>query len=280
MSDNESTGMSLEDRLRRDYGYLPEAALQTFIDAYINDGPDWAWGAVRSDPRYEQWFPANRLDDGQVRYTEREYFAIRESYRDTLRAVGLEPTAIQQLEDRIIELMRGEVSPSEFDSRVMSVSDRILSSSDQIKRYYADSFGISDLSTEDLLLGALDPTLGDEVLNSRLRVAEIGGSASEFNFTVDSARALALAERGMSLGQARQVFGEASQLVPVLDVLARRHSDPDDDFNLDDFLAADFFKDPRENLRMRRLIQQERSLFGAAPSFTTQGGRLTGLTAE
>lgn len=282
MSDNTSIGTeSLEDLLRLQYSWLPQGALDVFIQSYIEFGPDGAWESVRQDERYESWFPGNLTDEGQARYSESDYFAVRESYRDVMRSVGIEPTRIAALEERFIQLMEGEVSPNEFAQRVNVVNDRILSASTQIREYYAEQNGLDDLTTEDLLLGALDPELGTEILERGLRVAEIGGSAREFDFDIDAAQALEIAERGVGLPQARQIFGEANQLVPVLDVLAKRHADPDDDFDLDEFLAADLFRDPKANLRMRRLIQQERASFGrGADVMRDSAGRAEGLTAR
>ena len=275
---NDSGGLSRAD-LQLIYRWMPSGALNTFIDAYLDKGSAAAWGAVRNSPQYETWFPGNMDQYGNIRYTEDAYAGVREAYRDVLRSVGLEPNRIGVMESKMIQLMEGEVSPAEFQSRVDGVYNRIISASDQIKQFYADQHGISDLTTEDLLFGALDPEFGRLTMEEGYRIAEVGGAASEAGFTIDGSLAELVSERGVTLDSARQMFGQAQHLVPVLDTLAARHYDPDDDFNLHEFLQSEVFNDPGQNLRMRRLIQRERSSFGRTGSFQTEGDKVTGLTA-
>lgn len=90
-----------------------------------------------------------------------------------------------------------------------------------------------------------------------------------------------LVTEDMTKAQAAQTFGNAKQIIPIMDVLAKRHNDPDDDFDVEEFLASEFFKDPEENYRMRRLMSAERSMFGRGASIRqSQAGALTGLSAE
>jgi hypothetical protein len=75
----------------------------------------------------------------------------------------------------------------------------------------------------------------------------------------------------------------AANLVPALNVLTRRHADPDDTFDLEEFVAADLFEDPTQRRRMRRLVNQERASFtGGRPGTlsTLQTGGVTGLRAR
>jgi hypothetical protein len=276
---NDQAGLSETD-LAAIYYWMPAGALSLFIDTYIQKGADAAWAAVRQSDQYEVWFPGNMDSNGNIRYAEDQYNGIRESYRDVMRAVGLEPTAIAELEQRFVDLMEGEVSPNEFMGRVEQVYTRIVSASDQIKEYYASQYGIEGLETGDLLFAALDPSFGRLTLEENFRIAEVGGAAAESGFDIDAGMAELLSERGLNLPAARQTFGTAQHLVPLMDVLAQRHFDPDDDFDINEFLQAEVFKDPTQNLRMRRLMAQERSNFAQSSGFSTSNGRITGLTAN
>lgn len=269
----------LAEQLRMQYSWMPEAALQVFIAAYINHGADVAWSYVRADKRYEEWFPGNMDDDGNIRYDESMYAGVRESYRDVFRSVGLDPDQIALLEEKVIQLMEGEVSPQELNARVSQVYNQIVASSDGVRQYYADMYGIEGLEVEDLLLAALDPDLGDLVLEQGVRVAEVGGAALDFGYGLDPERVQQLVGQGLSAPQARQLFGDAYQLIPVLDTLAKRHNDPDDDFDINEFLSSEVFRDPTQNLRMRRLQARERSLYTRTGRFAAQGEAITGLTA-
>ena len=276
---NETAGLSRQD-LADIYYWMPAGALSVFIDTYVERGADAAWAAVRQHPDYEVWFPGNMDENGNIRYPEDQYAGVRESYRDVMRAAGIEPTAIAEMEAKFVDLMEGEVSPNEFMSRVESVYNRIVVASDQIKQYYADQYGIDGLTTEDLLFAAMDPSFGRLTLEENFRIAEVGGAAAESGFDVDAATAELLSERGLNLPAARELFGNAQYLVPLMDILANRHYDPNDEFDLNDFLGAEVFNDPVQNLRMRRLMSQERSNFAQSAGFATSGGRITGLTAS
>ena len=130
------------------------------------------------------------------------------------------------------------------------------------------------------MLAALDPDMGDLVLGQSFRVAEVGGTALGYGYDLDSERVLELVEEGVDLNKARQTFADASNLIPILDTLAKRHNDPDDDFDINEFLASDVFNDRSMNLRMRRLQARERATFGKTGRFAQQGERIVGLTAS
>jgi len=85
--------------------------------------------------------------------------------------------------------------------------------------------------------------------------------------------------------QAQQLFASAEAALPVLNVLAARHADPDDDFDLKEFVSAQVLRDPEQRQRMRRLIAQERSSFvtgggSNGPIAQTQTGQKVGLTVR
>ena len=265
------------DELMVLYDWLPPDALDAFIEAYTEYGALAAWDAVRNDPRYETWFPGNLGPDGRPRYSEDVYAATRAGYEDVLRSMGFQNTDI--FYDQITNLIAGEVSPSEFADRAFDVYDRVVSSSEGVRRYYAENFGLG-LTTQALLAGALDPTLGDRILRGEVTEAQIGGSAYDYGFNLNPEFVSQLADRGLEYGAAQNLFGQASNLVPILDVLAKRHNDPDDDFDIYEFLDSEFFSDPAQNLRMRRLMAAERSAFANTGSFATEGSALTGLTAQ
>ena len=200
-------------------------------------------------------------------------------FDDVLIGVGLNPDLFR---DQYGALIRGEVSPYEFESeRIMPLYDRIVSASDSIQAYYAENYGIGGLTTSALLAAAIDPSIGNAVLEGTISAAEVGGEALESGYEFSVQRVEELTRAGMDKAQADTIFSDAAKLVPILDTLARRHHDPDDDFDVEEFLSAEFFKDPAENRRMRRMIGQERGMFrDRLAARTSQTGSLTGLIAE
>lgn len=261
------------------YPWLPPEVIEAYTQAW-NGGAVNPWAIIRTDARYDQWFPGNKVDDGSVRYREFEYAGIRAEYEDAFRSVDLDPTKAN-FQDAITNMIQGERTPREFATGLHDVFSRIVSASDGIRQYYADLLGITDLSTASLIAAYLDPANADEILTGQIDVALIGGSALERGFNILPDLARQLEGEGLVRSTASDLFGRAAGLVPILDILAKRHNDPDDDFDINEFLAADFFKDPAQNLRMRRALARERASFSGGSSLrTSQSGAGVGLLAE
>lgn len=259
------------------YGWLPADTRTALYDLYVTHGADSMWDMLRVDERYEQWFPGNLTEDGRPRYSEDSYAAVRAGYEDVLRSVGI--TNMDVMQNLITDQISGDVAVTEFSDRVNEQYDRVVSASEGVRSYYASTYGV-ELTDAGLLGAALDPSVGDAILEGRIESAEVGGTFGSHGFFMDSARVDELVAEGMDLNSARSLGSEAAHLVPILDMLAKRHNNPDDDFDIEEFLASEFFADPRENLRMRRLMQAERSQFAATGSFTQTEQGLTGLTQQ
>ena len=124
----------------------------------------------------------------------------------------------------------------------------------------------------------MDPDIGQAVLDRRMAMSEIGGEAAMRKFNIDLDFARQLEQGGVTRDQAQDLFGQGALDVPVLNVLAARHADPDDDFDINEFSKAYVFDDPVQRRRIRRLVAQERATFsGANPYGEDRSGRVTGL---
>lgn len=251
--------------IRLDFAWLPEDAIQAYFDAYVETGDSArAWVKLRQDSRYEDWFPGNLTADGRPKYSEDLYANTIAQYDDVMQSVGLGDF----YRSRYGEWIAGDVTPKEAESRVLPGFERIVSQSDALKQAYADYNGI-EMSDAALLISFLDPAMGEEIVMKNISIAEIGGEGYESGFNVTQELATRMFEEGsdMSRLKAESVFQQAETFVPVLSVLANRHADPDDEFDLENFVAADLFADPVQRRRMNRLMAQE------SASFT--GGRQT-----
>ena len=265
-------------QIRQTYGWMPVDALNVFINAYQDTGDANAgWAAVRKDKRYEQWFPGNLTDDGRPRYTEGSYAQAIAGYEEAFRTVGLNPDLFRQ---RFADLIRGDVDPEELLlRRLMPARNRIVDASASIKADYAQRWGL-ELTDEALLAGFIDPDVGTEILENRISMSEIGGEAAESGFNIQSSLVDRLFRAGVDREAADELFMAAENFVPVLNVLASRHADPDDSFDLEEFVSANTFQDPLQNRRMRRLVAQERATFtgGGFGAFAqTRTGAVAGL---
>ena len=99
------------------YPYLPDAVLNKFVDYYAasDNNTDVALGKLRQDPIYDTYFPGNKREDKTVRYNESEYLAVKENYKFTLEDYGINA---ELFEDTFSNLIAGDVSPSEFKTRI------------------------------------------------------------------------------------------------------------------------------------------------------------------
>jgi hypothetical protein len=269
------------EEVRVAFAWLPNEAIQAYIDAFVDSGDDTvAWAQVRTHKNYEQWFPGNLTADGRPRYSENVYAAVTASYDDVFRSVGLSGQALKEMQAKYGDLISGEVSPQELEAdRVVPMYERILASSSFIKARYASEFGVG-LSDIELLSAAMDPALGAKILEKQISLAEIGGEAAESGFgTIDKDLINRMFESGkIDRDAADRLFQQAENLLPTLNVLAARHADPDDTFDIEEFVTADIFQDPTQRRRINRLVAQEKSLFsGGSGSFVSS--RTTGGVA-
>jgi hypothetical protein len=253
---------------------------QVYIDAWIESGDvQLALEAVRESEMYSQFFMGNVRDDGTVRYDENTYLSIKDSYRNTLLSINVNPDLFEQ---QFGVLISGDVSPGEFLQRVESIYSGVIDQAPQIMEYYADRFGF-ELTPSAIIADLMDPDVGQQILEGKIAIAQVGGSASQFGFDIDTQFAQSLVHAGVQGGGgANQFFGLAQGVIPTLSALAARHADPDDDFDLAEFSAAQIFADPEQRQRMRRLLSQESASFtqgsgAAGPIARSEGGRRVGL---
>ena len=240
--------------------WLPQAIIDLWIVHYDQTGDaDQAWEAVRQDPIYETYFPGNVRDDGSTRLDEEQYVATIEDYRLTLESVGINASLF---EERFIDLIRFEVHPDEFQFRVDAINENILLAAPEVRQFYAENYGL-DLTNEGILAAALDPEgVGVGLLTKQIGISQVAGEAGMRNLEVTSQLANRLYEYGIDTSQeAGELFGVAAGILPVLNTLAKRHDDPDDDFDLEEFVHAEVMNDPEQRRRMSRLIAQERASF-------------------
>lgn len=268
------------------YGFLPDELLAIFIDAYVEFGDvELATAAMRQAPAYERYFAGNRRADGTVRMTEGEYASYRERFRLTIASINVNPDLFSE---QFVNLVAGDVSPDEFLGRVESLYERVIDQAPAIKQTYAQLYGI-EMTDSAILASVLDPEVGRAIIERRISIAEVGGEAALRGFGIElltrnalpqAVTAEELVQAGVTRQGAQQVFGEAANQLPILDILARRHDDPDDDFDINEFLSAAIFDDPEQRRRIRRLVAAEQSMFTQGRYLREQGGGVIGLVAR
>ena len=272
----------LLQKARALYPGLPDSFINLYVQYWEQTGdPQQAISKTRQDPAYDTIFPGNKTDRGQIRYDEVTYFALEDSYIGTLAEYGVpRATSINLLQDRFVSLLENEVSANEFQQRVAAVYRGVQENIPQVKTFYADNFGI-DLDEQSIFLGALDPSVGEEIVAGRITTAQIGGEAARAGFEISGDFAQRLQRAGISQAQARTLFTSAQSELPRIQQLQERGGqEVEDEFTLEDFTEAAVFNNPDQLEQLRVLEAEEQSQFTPIGGLARRGGRVTGLTEQ
>ena len=263
------------------YPYLPDAVLNKFVDYYAasDNNTDVALGKLRQDPIYDIYFPGNKREDKTVRYNESEYLAVKENYKFTLEDYGINA---ELFEDTFSSLIAGDVSPSEFKTRIAVTFEGIKNNIPQVKEFYSSNYGI-DLTDEAIFAAAIKPDIGEAVLTKQIAVSQIGGEARAAGFgdEIGLAQSIELQEAGISQGQARKLFRQGQtdvQSIQELQMRSGRELSEEELFGIDEYTDAVIFQDPEELERIKKLEAEEKSRFSLQTGAARRGGRVTGLT--
>ena len=264
------------------YPNMPPDVLALFASEWSRTGdPQVAIAEVRRSDVYEIAFPGNKRPDGTVKFDEVTYTGLKESYIGTLQEYGIpRNTSVDLLTDRFTGLIEGEVSAREFAQRVDAVYQGIQENIPEVTEFYRENFGL-ELTPEAIFVGALDPTVGEEIVAGRITTAQIGGEAARAGFEITGDFAQRLQRAGISQAQARQLFTSAQAELPRLQELQARGgvTDPEQ-FTLEQFTEAAVFQSPEELEEIRRLEAEEASRFAPVGGAARRGRRVTGLVEE
>ena len=264
------------------YPNMPPDVLELFAQEWARSGdPQVAISEVRRNPIYEIAFPGNKRPDGTVKFDEVTYTGLKESYIGTLQEYGIpRNTSVDLLTDRFTGLIEGEVSAREFAQRVDAVYQGIQENIPEVTEFYRENFGL-ELTPEAIFVGALDPTVGEEIVAGRITTAQIGGEAARAGFEISGDFAQRLQRAGISQAQARQLFTSAQAELPRLQELqARGGVEQPEEFTLEQFTEAAVFQSPEELEEIRLLEAEEATRFSPLGGPARRGRRVLGLVEE
>tara|TARA_A100001037_G_scaffold38570_1_gene29640 strand:- start:1257 stop:2084 length:828 start_codon:yes stop_codon:yes gene_type:complete len=273
---------TFEELAKSLYPNMPSDILDLFANEWARTGdPQVAIAEVRRSDAYEIAFPGNKRPDGTVKFDEVTYTGLKESYIGTLQEYGIpRNTSVDLLTDRFTGLIEGEVSAREFAQRVDAVYQGIQENIPEVTEFYRENFGL-ELTPEAIFVGALDPTVGEEIVAGRITTAQIGGEAARAGFEITGDFAQRLQRAGISQAQARQLFTSAQAELPRLQELqARGGVEQPEQFTLEQFTEAAVFQSPEELEEIRQLEAEEQSRFAPIGGAARRGRRVTGLVEE
>lgn len=253
-------------------------AAATAWAANADYGMDVAVGTLRSDPRYETWFPGNKYDGG-VHLAEGSYWLTRRQYEDAITQLGVDKGVFT--DQQYVSLVQGDVDVTEWQTRVKQLSNDILSTADDygLREYYSELYDIPGVSDAAILSSAFEGNA--DAIRRYIGQAVVGHSGEIRGFDINLQTAANLYDANITTqAQADELFGAAAENVPLFGALSLRHNDPDHDFDLGEFLEAAVYDDQEQLSRQRRLIAQERAMFSAYRPLRERGGAAVGLIAE
>jgi hypothetical protein len=282
-------GAGIPAKTARDYmdavlAFFPQMPRE-FIDAAAEAwagnadyGMDVAIATLRQDARYEGWFPGNIAPDGTVHLSEGNYWLTRRQYADVLTQIGVDSSVFS--DSQYVSLVSGDVDVVEWQDRIKQLSNEVLATAEDygLRGYYAELYNLPSISDGAILESAFAGNA--DAIRRQIGQAVVGHQGEIRGFDISLQLASSLFDSNIrTQGQAQELFGDAAGKVPLFGRLAERHFDPDDDYDLGEYLEAAVFDDQDQLARMNRLLASERSLFSSYRPLRQRGDAAVGLLA-
>lgn len=191
--------------------YLIDFKLDSLIEplwTYImdsgvrNDDELWLW--MQDRPEFATRFPGfKKLQEEGRAISPTQYMELEKSYASVMRGANIPSTFFDKPDD-FTDLIVGNVSPAEFQSRVEKGYKRVAESDDLIKEAFKSYFGVEGNAA--LAAFFIDPDRSAPALERAVQAAEIQSAALRSNSSVDLSYASKLTDMGVSYEQAMQGF--------------------------------------------------------------------------
>ena len=226
--------------------------LQVYVDTWAETGNDQlALQAVRDSDEYETYFPGNsRIDPttgeaAGIRYDEATYTALTDAYDRAFIEAGLNPDVFREAEV-YPALVSGDVGSQELTSRINAAREAFIDNplAENVRAYYSQNFDI-DMTDSALLASALDPAVGERILNRQIAVAQIGAEASARAFDITLQESERLYQLGVTGTKAAQLFSQAESLLGRVQTMAAAQGRGE--FGISQYLEAEALEVLKKN---------------------------------
>jgi len=213
---------------------------------------------LQETPEFKQRFAANeaRRKAGLSVLSPADYLRTEAGYRQVLQASGVPAGYYDSVTDfqRYLEL---DNSPEEIKARA-EAAVKLAHTIDPGQRQALQAFGIDvgDMAAFYLNVGTAVP-----ILQRKIDTALLGYERQRAGFEFDETRAESLAQRGITLAQAREGYSAIAEALPTLSKLGAIESDP---FTVSDLEAEVFDQSPDAARRRKLLLSQERGRFAGS----------------
>lgn len=172
--------------------------------------------ALQNTEEYKQRFKANedRLKKNLSVLSPSEYIALEDTYRQVLRAYGLNQFDNDAYVSRFIS---NDVSPTELSNRVVTATQRIQNADPAVSKTLSDYYGIGQ---QDLVAYVLDPEQQYPKIQRQIAAAEIGTAARVQGLEAGVGTAEQLAAQGVTQAEAQKGYATIAELLPTTQKLS------------------------------------------------------------
>ena len=228
---------------------------------------------IRGSTQYATRFPgmAARAEAGMPAISEREYIDLERNYRNLMRTSGIEERFYQD-PARFGELIAGDVSAAELQSRVALAEEAASSADPEVVRQLEEFYGIDRAKLVEYYL---DPEEAVNLFEEERRLQAAGLSAAAIG-TVGQGFTQSVAERLQQENiQRREVQQRLGQRVGLTDRLLGE----EEALTASEIAEAEFGLDAQAITQMRRRREERTAAFGGSGGVLSTRGGITGLGA-
>ena len=226
--------------------------------------------SIRNEPAYKERFKANdaRVKAGLPELSPGEYIGLEDQYRQVARSNGL-PTGFYDTADDITKLISGDVSPSEFQSRITEGYNSVANADPEVIRQFKEIYNVSE---GQLVSYFLDPTRGEPLLKRQAQAAKIAARGLESaGIQITKGTAEELAARGITEAQAQEGFGNIGRLGELRTQLGGEAA-----LSQEQIVGQQFGTDTQAALELEKRRRRRVGEFAGGGSFARTQGETSG----
>lgn len=228
---------------------------------------------IRGSTQYATRFPgmAARAAAGMPAISEREYIDLERNYRNLMRTSGIDDRFYKD-PARFGELIAGDVSAAELQSRIGLAEQAAASADPEVVRQLEEFYGIDRTKLVEYYL---DPVEEMNLFQEERRLAAAGLSAAAIG-TVGQGFTQSVAERLQQENiQRREVQQRLGQRIG----LTERLLGEEEALTASEIAEAEFGLDAQAITQMRRRREERTAAFGGSGGVLSTRGGITGLGA-
>lgn len=166
--------------------------------------------ALQETDEYKTRFKANeiRLQKNLKVLSPAEYITVEDSYRQVLRAYGLNQF---DNDNYVSQFIANDVSPTELSNRVVTAVQRVQNADPAVSRTLRDYYGVGQA---DLVAYVLDPEQQFQKIQRQVAAAEIGTAARVQGLEAGVGVAEQLAAQGVTQAEAQKGYATIADILP------------------------------------------------------------------